>query len=59
MQGRWWKNIPKMPVAVLRPLKDRVISDFDTTQAMIHHFIKSAHSSYIKGVLRFRNLGLL
>jgi rod shape-determining protein MreB and related proteins len=36
-------------IIAIRPLRDGVISDFDTTQAMIHHFIKSAHSNYIKG----------
>lgn len=36
-------------IIAARPLKDGVISDFDTTQAMIHHFIKSAHNNYIKG----------
>lgn len=36
-------------IVAIRPLQDGVISDFDTTQAMIHHFIKSAHSNYIKG----------
>ena len=36
-------------IVAVRPLKDGVISDFDTTQAMIHHFIKSAHHNYIKG----------
>ncbi len=36
-------------IVAVRPLRDGVISDFDTTQAMIHHFIKSAHSNYIKG----------
>jgi len=36
-------------IVAIRPLKDGVISDFDTTQAMIHHFIKSAHINYIKG----------
>ena len=36
-------------IIAVRPLKDGVISDFDTTQAMIHHFIKSAHINYIKG----------
>ena len=36
-------------IVAVRPLKDGVISDFDTTQAMIHHFIKSAHRNYIKG----------
>ena len=29
-------------IVAVRPLRDGVISDFDTTQAMIHHFIKSA-----------------
>lgn len=36
-------------IVAVRPLRDGVISDFDTTQAMIHHFIKSAHNNYIKG----------
>lgn len=36
-------------IVAVRPLRDGVISDFDTTQAMIHHFIKSAHINYIKG----------
>ncbi len=45
------KMIGRTPanIVAVRPLKDGVISDFDTTQAMIHHFIKSAHSNYIKG----------
>ncbi len=30
-------------IVAIRPLKDGVISDFDTTQAMIHHFIHRAH----------------
>ena len=33
-------------IAAVRPLKDGVISDFDTTQAMIHHFIHRAHSYF-------------
>jgi rod shape-determining protein MreB len=36
-------------IVAVRPLRDGVISDFDTTQAMIHHFIRSAHQNYIKG----------
>lgn len=36
-------------IIAIRPLKDGVISDFDTTQAMIHHFINSAHSNYVRG----------
>lgn len=36
-------------VVAIRPLKDGVISDFDTTQAMIHHFIKKAHSYFSSG----------
>ena len=36
-------------IVAVRPLRDGVISDFDTTQAMIHHFIKRAHINYIKG----------
>ncbi|HBB64627.1 rod shape-determining protein [candidate division WS6 bacterium RIFOXYD1_FULL_33_8] len=36
-------------IVAVRPLRDGVISDFDTTQAMIHHFIKKAHNNYIRG----------
>ncbi|MGI6423418.1 MAG: rod shape-determining protein [Candidatus Dojkabacteria bacterium] len=36
-------------IVAVRPLKDGVVSDFDTTQAMIYHFIRSAHKNYIKG----------
>lgn len=36
-------------IVAVRPLRDGVISDFDTTQAMIHHFINSSHNNYIKG----------
>ncbi|HVX93037.1 MAG TPA: rod shape-determining protein, partial [Candidatus Dojkabacteria bacterium] len=31
-------------VVAIRPLRDGVITDFDTTQAMLHHFIGKAHS---------------
>jgi rod shape-determining protein MreB len=31
-------------VVAVRPLRDGVITDFDTTQAMLHHFIGKAHS---------------
>lgn len=36
-------------IVAVRPLRDGVISDFDTTQAMIHHFIKRAHTYFNKG----------
>jgi rod shape-determining protein MreB and related proteins len=36
-------------IVAIRPLKDGVISDFDTTQAMIHHFINRAHNYFGKG----------
>lgn len=36
-------------IVAIRPLKDGVISDFDTTQAMIHHFIHRAHNYFGKG----------
>lgn len=36
-------------IVAVRPLKHGIISDFDTTQAMIHHFINSAHSNYVRG----------
>lgn len=36
-------------IVAVRPLRDGVISDFDTTQAMIHHFINSAHHNYVRG----------
>jgi rod shape-determining protein MreB and related proteins len=36
-------------IVAIRPLKDGVISDFDTTQAMIHHFIRQAHNYFGKG----------
>ncbi len=36
-------------IVAVKPLRDGVISDFDTTQAMIHHFIHKAHTYYKKG----------
>ena len=44
MIGRTPSNI----IAV-KPLRDGVISDFDTTQAMIHHFITKSHKYFTKG----------
>jgi len=35
-------------IIAIRPLRDGVISDFDTTQAMIHHFIHRAHDYFGK-----------
>lgn len=35
-------------VVAVRPLRDGVITDFDTTQAMIHHFIGQAHTYVTK-----------
>jgi rod shape-determining protein MreB len=35
-------------IVAIRPLKGGVISDFDTTQAMIHHFIHKAHNYFGK-----------
>ncbi len=35
-------------ISAIRPLRNGVISDFDTTQAMIHHFIHRAHSYFGK-----------
>jgi len=32
-------------IEVIRPLKDGVIADFDTTQAMLQYFIKKVHSN--------------
>jgi rod shape-determining protein MreB len=33
-------------VVAIRPLRDGVINDFDTTQAMLHHFINKAHEYF-------------
>ena len=51
MIGRTPSNI----IAV-KPLRDGVISDFDTTQAMIHHFITKSHKYFTK-VLKFKDQG--
>lgn len=42
------KMIGRTPAAieVIRPLRDGVISDFDTTEAMLRHFIQKVHSTY-------------
>lgn len=36
-------------IVAVRPLRDGVISDFDTTQAMIHHFIGKTHTYFGRG----------
>lgn len=33
-------------IEAIRPLKDGVISDFDTTEAMLRYFIKKVHQNY-------------
>jgi rod shape-determining protein MreB len=38
-------------IVAIRPLKDGVISDFDTTQAMIHHFINMTHSTIESAII--------
>jgi rod shape-determining protein MreB and related proteins len=40
------RMIGRTPAAIeaIRPLRDGVISDFDTTEAMLRHFIQKAHS---------------
>lgn len=44
------KMIGRTPanIVAIRPLRDGVISDFDTTQAMIHHFINKTHQVFTK-----------
>jgi len=37
-------------IIAIRPLRGGVISDFDTTQAMIHHFINKTHQYFGKGL---------
>ncbi len=37
-------------IEAVRPLKDGVISDFDTTEAMLRHFIRKVHQSPTKGL---------
>jgi rod shape-determining protein MreB len=45
------KMIGRTPanIVAVRPLRHGVISDFDTTQAMIHHFIQKTHRIFNKG----------
>ena len=38
-------------VVAIRPLRDGVITDFDTTQAMVRHFIQSSHK-YVNNVMK-------
>jgi rod shape-determining protein MreB len=44
------KMIGRTPanIVAIRPLRHGVISDFDTTQAMIHHFIHKTHQVFTK-----------
>ncbi|MCK9415637.1 MAG: rod shape-determining protein [Candidatus Dojkabacteria bacterium] len=44
------KMIGRTPsnIVAVRPLRHGVISDFDTTQAMIHHFIQNTHKVFSK-----------
>jgi rod shape-determining protein MreB len=44
------KMIGRTPanIVAVRPLRHGVISDFDTTQAMIHHFIQKTHKVFNK-----------
>ena len=44
------KMIGRTPanIVAVRPLRHGVISDFDTTQAMIHHFIQKTHKIFSK-----------
>src|SRR3990167_239622 len=41
------RMIGRTPIAIeaIRPLRDGVISDFDTTEAMLRHFIQKFHQS--------------
>lgn len=52
------KMIGRTPAAIeaVRPLKDGVISDFDTTEAMLRHFIQKVHSTPRKGFLNMPRL---
>lgn len=34
-----------IPIDAIRPLRDGVISDFDATESMLHHFIKKIHQN--------------
>lgn len=52
------KMIGRTPAAIeaVRPLKDGVISDFDTTEAMLRHFIQKVHSTPRKGFFNMPRL---
>lgn len=39
-------------IEAVRPLRDGVISDFDTTEAMLRHFIQKVHTNPSSSVLR-------
>ncbi len=43
-------------IVAIRPLKDGVISDFDSTEAMIRYFVRKVHKQYPKflGIIRPR-----
>ena len=41
-------------IVAIRPLQDGVISDFDVTEQMIHHFIGKVHGNRAFGVRRGR-----
>lgn len=49
------KMIGRTPAAIeaVRPLVDGVISDFDTTEAMLRHFIQKVHQVHGKGLSLF------
>ncbi len=46
------RMLGRTPIAIeaVRPLRDGVISDFDTTEAMLRHFIKQVHSTPKSGI---------
>jgi rod shape-determining protein MreB len=47
-----YEMVGKTPASIIaiRPLKDGVISDYQTTQAMIQHFLKSSNVPFLKKV---------
>jgi rod shape-determining protein MreB len=42
------RMVGRTPASIIavRPLKDGVINDFETTERMIHHFIRKVHENY-------------
>ncbi len=52
------RMIGRTPAAIeaVRPLRDGVISDFDTTEAMLRHFIQKVHSGPKSGKFPFPKL---